>query len=280
MISAHLMGGLGNQLFQIFATIAYALRYNRPFVFEQRKSTANDRQKMYWDNILYFIRKNTTPNRIQWSIYRESGYLYKPISLVKCPMKLYGYFQSYKYFIDQYKTIIKILQLRKKQNAVKERNEKYFQENNVNISLHFRIGDYVLPQFRDTHPLMPIVYYKKAIIKIIEKTKIDKLNIIYFCEKKDNERVENIYIAVLQRKFPNITFVKASDELDDWEQMLLMSCCDHHIIANSSFSWWGAYFNASREKIVCYPSVWFNPKVKNHDTRYLCPDSWHKIGFV
>ena len=89
--------------------------------------------------------------------------------------------------------------------------------------------------------------------------------------------IVNISIAVLQRKFPNITFVKASDELYDWEQMLLMSCCDHHIIANSSFSWWGAYFNPSKEKIVCYPSVWFGPKLAYMDVKDLFPDSWEKI---
>jgi len=189
---------------------------------------------------------------------------------------LYGYFQSYKYFNHQSDKIINILKIREKQIAIKERNERYF--NKKTIALHFRIGDYILPMHKNAHPLMPITYYEKAIRQIIEKTKIDKLNIIYFCEKKDNERVQKISITVLQKKFPNITFVKASDELDDWEQMLLMSCCDHNIIANSSFSWWGAYFNTSREKIVCYPSVWFGSKyLETHDTRDLCPPEWISI---
>ena len=90
MISAHLMGGLGNQLFQIFATMAYALRYNRPFLFEQSKSAANDRQKMYWNNILSFIRKYTTSKRIQFPLYREGGFPYKPIPQYPNPFKLFG----------------------------------------------------------------------------------------------------------------------------------------------------------------------------------------------
>jgi len=57
--------------------------------------------------------------------------------------------------------------------------------------------------------------------------------------------------------------------------MLLMSVCDHTIIANSTFSWWGAYFNQNPGKMVCYPDTWFGPALK-HDTRDLCPTDWIK----
>jgi hypothetical protein len=55
-----------------------------------------------------------------------------------------------------------------------------------------------------------------------------------------------------------------------------MSCCHHNIIANSSFSWWGAYFNSYIDKMVFYPSKWFGDTIKN-DTRDLCPPEWIKI---
>ena len=71
-------------------------------------------------------------------------------------------------------------------------------------------------------------------------------------------------------------FIRASNDLSDWEQMILMSCCRDNIIANSSFSWWAAHFNTNPDKIVCYPAIWFG-EVAGHDTRDLCPNEWHKI---
>ena len=84
-------------------------------------------------------------------------------------------------------------------------------------------------------------------------------------------------IHILQSKFPEYNFIRGENTLEDWEQMLLMSCCHHNIIANSSFSWWAAYFNSYTDKIVCYPSVWFGHSM-NHDTKDLCPSEWIKIG--
>ena len=109
---------------------------------------------------------------------------------------------------------------------------------------------------------------------IISKTNKDNLIILYFCEEQDNAAIN---IKILKRRFKNLKFIKGDDKLADWEQMLSMSCCEHNIIANSTFSWWGAYFNANKGKIVCYPNQWFGPKLAHKNTKDICPEEWVKI---
>ena len=274
MITTHLMGGLGNQLFQIFATIAYSLNNRKRFIFEYNKRTSEPkyRQTIYWENFLKNLKRFTTQDNINCPVYKETKFTYQVIPTITHDFKLFGYFQSEKYFKSQYQNIIKFIGLRKQQETTK------VPENC--ISLHFRIGDYVLPQFKDAHPLMPIEYYINALNKILFCNTFEKSiwNVLYFCQKQDNNTVEK-KITILKEKFPKLIFIKASDDSEDWEQMLMMSCCEHNIIANSSFSWWGAYFNGNKDKIVCYPSVWFGPKLANKDTSDLFPNSWVKIEF-
>ena len=79
-----------------------------------------------------------------------------------------------------------------------------------------------------------------------------------------------------KKAYPQLNFIQCN-YIQDWEQLLLMSLCNHNIIANSTFSWWGAYFNTNPGKIVCYPSVWFGSKCINNSTRDLFPENWIKI---
>ena len=99
---------------------------------------------------------------------------------------------------------------------------------------------------------------------------------LYFCEDADLPQVIDI-IKQLKEVYPLVEFIRAPSDLEDWQQLLMMSCCQHNIIANSTFSWWGAYFNSNPEKIVCSPAEWFGPKIdiKMED---LLPEEWTTIA--
>jgi hypothetical protein len=84
-------------------------------------------------------------------------------------------------------------------------------------------------------------------------------------------------IDLLQEEFNHLTFTPIDTEIVDYEQVLLMSLCQHNIIANSSFSWWGAYFNQHSNNIVTYPNTWFGPSLGNKKTDDMFPIGWCKI---
>ena len=103
------------------------------------------------------------------------------------------------------------------------------------------------------------------------------VNVLYFCEDVDLAKVETM-ISELKTVFPTLKFCRANPKLSDWEQMLLMSVCRNNIIANSTFSWWGAYLNQDQIKTVCYPTHWFGKGV-NHDTSDMFPEDWMPIVY-
>lgn len=281
MITCQLSGGLGNQLFQIFATLAYSIKYNTSVMFEYNNETTSymtpEGAKMrhtYWNTFFVHMINLTTYSLSPQSMIDISSffpfqeprfnYVELPEEISKRNMKLVGYFQSYKYFLEKEKYILKLLKIKKLQDMVKKIYEFPFPLNET-VSLHFRIGDY---QYHDKHPVIPLEYYKKALRNLFEKRK--EQNILYFCQDEDIVLV-NLQINILKEEFPQAIFVKS--ESTDWEELLLMSCCRDNIIANSTFSWWGAYLNQN-EKIVYYPSKWFSDNTNTDD---LFPPEWIKI---
>ena len=276
MITVEIMGGLGNQLFQIFAVIAYSLTNKIPFYFEKKKPTRSDRP-FYWENFMLslkpYLREKYDTNL---PIYREQSYHYTAIpqfTHINKPFKLVGYFQSYKYFQEKEQEIFRFIRLHEQKEKIKESSIKKYDFAN-SIALHFRIGDY--KPIQQHHPVMEVTYYITAIQHIISTTKREDWKIIYFYEEQDKNDVIN-NIKLIQEKFKNVTFVPIHTEINDYEQVLMMSLCQHNIIANSSFSWWGAYFNTNYDKIVCYPEKWFGSAQGNKKMDDLFPESWVRI---
>lgn len=286
MISCKLCGGLGNQLFQIFTTIAYAMKYKKPFFFLNIVKLGDESHNTivrytYWETLLTalipFLKNMTEIPPL--AIIREYGFEYKEIpENVEKNMGtlLVGYFQSPKYFNFYKEFIYKLLKLDTKKLLVKNKNNNLFVDLNSSlISMHFRFGDY--EKYPHIYPLLDINYYSNALSYMIMNLPFKNNKIIlYFCEQESILKVKNI-IDVLKANFPTITFQRADDNLSDWEQMLLMSLCNHNIIANSTFSWWGAYLNSNVDQIVCFPDKWFMPEV-NKDTSDLFLENWVPIS--
>ena len=287
MITCDLRGGLGNQLFEIFTTISYAIKASIPFKFLNIKSMGGGTTTVrytFWETFLsnlkpFLIENLTHPIHI----IKENGFPYNDLPVYEMRNRntaIYGYFQSYKYFQPNFTSICRLIGIDNMKNKLLEKIQTIYGENIVNeetmentISMHFRIGDY--KKVPDFHPILKYEYYHLSLNRIQTIYPSTTFTVYYFCEDEDMQDVLN-KISILKINFPNFSFIRGDNTLADWEQMLFMSCCHHNIIANSSFSWWGAYFNKKLDRIICYPSVWFGESA-NIDTRDLCPPEWIKI---
>jgi hypothetical protein len=278
------MGGLGNQIFQIFATISYAIKSRNEFKFMNLTTLGGGSttiRNTFWNSFFSRLKPFLIENISQTiHIIREKDFTFNELPIYEMighDTLIFGYFQSYKYFEDNYPIICRLIDLEKMKKNVQDKIYNINPNLNLQncISIHFRIGDY--KKIQHVHPIMTKNYYYRA-LKFIEtncsNTKF-KFTIVYFCEDNDLSDVLEI-ISYLQEEFELFEFIRGEKSLEDWEQMIFMSCCHHNIIANSSFSWWAAYFNSWKDKIVCYPSVWFGPSAP-HNTKDLCPNNWNKI---
>jgi hypothetical protein len=282
MISCYLTGGLGNQLFQIFATIAYCIQHRKQFVFPYKKTYIVEQNRPeYWDNFLLALRSSTTrvlpfsiDEILKYPKYAEPHHTYDPIpDNLEDNVTLKGFFQSYKYFdtyIDQIKDIIGF-------NVMYEsvmQKYKLIDKSTHSISVHFRMGDY--KKLQCYHPIMPWGYYKQSLEHIVKTRNVETVNVYLFFENEDESLVD-AYISKITIPGVAIQYVKMPSNIVDWEQMILMSACNDHVIANSTFSWWGAYFNPSSSKMVCYPDAWYGHQLYYIQTGDMFPSSWTRI---
>ncbi|MBC7809591.1 MAG: alpha-1,2-fucosyltransferase [Burkholderiales bacterium] len=134
------------------------------------------------------------------------------------------------------------------------------------VSLHIRRGDYLEPQIRATFGLMSLDYYARAVQQVSQRVAQPH----FFIFSNDLEWAK----ANLRIDFP-VTFVDINTEEQDYADLYLMSQCKHHIIANSTFSWWGAWLGEHPSQVVYAPHQWrVNPKLNAHNT---IPARWHLI---
>jgi hypothetical protein len=301
MIIVHLVGGLGNQMFQYAlgrhlaekqSTIlkldvsgfqTYKLRRYGLHCFHiwEHIATQTEIDSLHRENnrrIKHFVRRvlrklNSNlanvilpPNPL---FFEERYFRFDPVVLQKtAPLYLRGYWQSEKYFSEIQEILRREFEIKYKQDPESRRISDLIQSTN-SISLHVRRADYVQdPHINQIYGTCDQSYYDRSIQHLITSVKDPH----FFIFSDDPAWVK----VGLKLGFP-ATVVEHNGPFRDYEDLRLMSQCKHNIIANSSFSWWGAWLNENPEKIVIGPQRWFADEERNAQAQDVVPEGWVRL---
>jgi len=287
-IISNIIGGLGNQMFQYAAGYSLSQRtgqslklhlndYNfindRKFelenVFELKATFASssDVKKIIGNKGNLYTRKLLYKLGLSRNILKEKPYILNKFFFeVNGPIYLDGYWQNYNYFSKETKRIRELFTFNCLTN---EEKRLFFKNNNKssnnNISVHIRKADYVN---QDKNVKIFFSLENKYYMEAFKIMRLKVNNPFFHIFSDDIEWVKN------NIELQNCNFKIVSPSSSVGKDMALMSACQHHIIANSSFSWWAAWLNNSIEKVVVSPKKWLN---SNKQPNGLNLPSWIHI---
>lgn len=267
-------GGLGNQMFQYAFYLQLKKRYpldiflfdiersqgchngfelDRIFHLGCQKNARNYRRiKRYCPGLLDGFRTVKQEHSLEYDkIIMDSSHLLSRYD---------GFWQSEKYFSPIEQEVRKSFSFNIDLLNYGTRTIAQEIEGEETVSVHIRRGDYIASSY---FGVCSIDYYKQAMSFISEK--LNNPTFIFFSD--DIEWVKKSISC------SNALFVSCNHGADSWQDMYLMSKCKHNIIANSSFSWWGAWLNPTPHKIVITPKQWFL-SIDNYD---IIPEKWIKL---
>lgn len=266
MISFNHIGNLGrlaNQMFQYASLKGVAEYRGYEFCIPPKEVFGKkDENVRKTDLNLYDVFNLEEKNKVLLTknpVLPERMHCFDDEMFTNCPdnVDLFGYYQSEKYFKHIEDKIREDFSF----NANLIEICKNFIEENFSdevISLHIRRGDYIT---NPNHPVQSIEYYKKSIDNLP-----DNLPILVFSDDPDWCNKQEI--------FSSDRFMISENNSTDFD-LCLMSLCQYHIIANSSFSWWGAWLSKSNKVIA--PLKWFGEGNADKDTKDLIPEIWVRI---
>ncbi|MDP1683935.1 alpha-1,2-fucosyltransferase [Hydrogenophaga sp.] len=283
MIVSRLVGGLGNQMFQYAAGRALALRRGVEFRIDRRAFL--DYKTHAFGMACFQVELNEAPphllpnppaeGRVQrWfrkflptplKVFAENSFPFDAHVLALLDNTyLDGYWQTEKYFCDFADVIRADFTVR---HAPSEANHRWLDEiaRTHSVSLHIRRGDYVSsPSAATVHGVCDLSYYERALAHIHIATGIDPVLYVFS---------DDLDWVAANLKLPfQMNLVRDNDSSTNYEDLRLMTACRHHIIANSSFSWWGAWMDGRRDSITVAPVRWFAGDTP--DARDLVPQRW------
>lgn len=292
MIITNIIGGLGNQMFQYAAARSISIdlkqilyldisgfkNYELHQGFELQRlfncvtKIANEEDLslvLGWQSPLLVRRilKKRPFNVIHnKNLVIEPSFAYwDGINQISANSYLEGYWQSEKYFANHADVIRSDFTFKLPISQENTGIVKMISQVNA-ISLHVRRGDYVSNQKTNAaHGVCSLDYYRAAIQLITKKVE----HPVFFIFSDDIKWVKSNLTIDSQ-----CVYVEHNQGQESYNDMWLMSLCKHNIIANSSFSWWGAWLNANVEKIVVAPKQWF---ASQKDVRDLLPNGWVRL---
>lgn len=295
--SVEISGGLGNQMFQYAFARAISIKKKIPFkldcqyfslkseiniirpyelnIFKLKKPIIEEEKLAFKKSIISKINYKLNhilnfPIIFKSRIINESDFKNFSLESEKNIDGFYftGHWQSENYFKKIESILRKDFIFKKKLDEV-NLNCKNKIENSNSVSIHIRRGDYISNQSAfQNHGVCSIDYYKRA-INFIE-TKIQ--NPTYFIFSDDPDWVRSTDFGI-----KNYHIVDWNNDNASYIDMQLMTLCKHNIIANSTFSWWGAWLNNYQKKIVIAPRNWFAKESRKSESKKIIPDGWVKI---
>lgn len=299
MIITRLAGGLGNQMFQYAIARSYQRDESEKIILDTRQlqDLESDINKIIQrpfaldiytrikaekiDNkIVKLLNSHDFITKIERKLFKLSPVyvvqrLMEPVEFLKIAAKniyLEGNFQSELYFKSIRRKLIEDFDFPEldKTNSITKQRILYTPNA---VSLHIRRGDYLSTSNKDMFTSVNLEYYQKAIDYMGVMLGISQLKTFVFTDD----------IAWVKKNFKSdkldISFIEGNNGNNSWKDMCLMSCCKHHIIANSSFSWWGAWLS-QREGINLAPRYWFRPDTYAYDIHDIVPQSWTIIDYI
>ena len=266
VITIWMIGGLGNQMFQYAACKSLAKSLNaslriclfdyrrpgRPYLLSKLsiKETASDFIP-FFKRVPPRLGKDPRGTKALnlgarlgfWpTLYREPTPSFDPhVFTLSPPVELRGYFMSERYFVAERREILKYFQPTIPRSESAERFLQTIRSAENSVSLHVRGGDFLTP---GTPPMLARGYYDDA-IRRVEASVGKQAKYFLFTDDIAHAR------TVLPPNLPITVYEPTQDH--PWEDIHLMACCRHNIIANSSFSWWGAWLNDNPNKLVVAP---------------------------
>jgi hypothetical protein len=283
MIIQNFFGGIGNQLFQYAAAYSLSLKIKKKifydyslfssFKFAQNNKIKNifrvniyknKRSKFFYFLFSNFIKKIILRisflNKFQ-TFYMTENNFYKFKNYSSDPILMLGYWQDINFFLNNEEELKNNLVFRKF-----KKNKVLLSLINIknSVSIHIRMGDY-LSKKNNVNYVLPIDYYISAIH--IMNVKLNNPFYFIFSDEK------NLIHLTLAEQFKKNKFILVNTD-KDYKDLYYMTLCKHNIMSNSTFSWWGAWLNKNKKKLIIYPKTWFKNNMPNPNIFYK---DWIKL---